>query len=358
MTDNLDDHLTQLEREAKARGWTTQAEEARSRKVQGAAVPPSALTARQRQEAVDRLGRDYSKAPHFRWPSLDAHTGALLPGDLDIVGARPSGGKTTLLLYQADYLAKCEVPWLFLGQERDPAELRALWAAQRCGFNSAHVLRHEWDQLPEGARETIERDLLAQTGPGLAELAHFGDARRLTIDSLQSWVTKFAIPAGCRVVILDHLHRLQHGVDGGQLRYEVSEAVCTIKELAVKHDLVMLVAAQLSRGGRDLLELHYPPPLSSLKESGTIEAEADLVVMLSRALKRNATAQELQEVRQGQRRVEDVEEPGVMQVRVAKNRLTGKTAAVRLRVDDCGRLTELETHLREPGDEEQDDLPF
>jgi replicative DNA helicase len=336
------ERLEQLAQEADARGWRDQAATYREQAGQAGGANPAALAAQQRQAALELGARDYSDAPRWPWPSVQALIGALLPGELVVVGARTGSGKTTFLLNLVEHFATCGIAWLYLGQEMTPAQLRRKWAALRLGLPAAPVLRNEWHTLPADAREAVDADVMRQTSPPLASLAHFGDPRRLDVMTLAKWVREFAAAIGCRVVVLDHIHRLRHGLDAASLTYETAEAVRTCKELAVKHSLVFLVAAQLNRAVRDVLADYMPPPVSSLKQTGALEEEADTALLLHRALKRSATFAELREVRQGQRPISDVAEPDVMAVRVGKHRLDGsvvdKTAW--LVVEAADRLTE------------------
>lgn len=302
----------------------------------------SILAAQQRQAALALGAQDYAAAPRWPWPALAELIGPLLPGDLIVVGARPGAGKTTFALNAVQALAAAGTPWLYIGQEMAPEQLRRKWAALRCGLPAAPVLRNDWAHLPAGAREQVDADVLAQTAPPLVALAHFADARRLDVRGLVQWVEPFASAGPGRVVVLDHVHRLRHGGDANALTYETAEAVRTCKELAVKHGLVFLVAAQLNRADRDVLADYLPPPLSSLKQTGALEEEADTVLFLHRALGPDTGVAALREVRQGQRAIADVADENIMAVRVGKHRIDGSAVdrTVRLVVDAAGRLTE------------------
>ncbi len=342
------EHYERLAQEAEARGMHTLATDYREKAANAGGLDAATLAARQRQAALERSAQDHSAAPHWPWRGLDALAGALLPGDLTAVGSRPGQGKTTLFLNQIEYLTKGEMPWLYIGQEMGPEQLRRKWAALRLGYPAAPVLRNEWALLPSGAREAVDGDVMKQTAPPLVDVAHFADARRLDMIGVVKWV-QFAASRGCRVVLLDHIHRLQHGLDASALTYETAEAVRACKELAVKHQLVMLVAAQLNRGIRDPLAEYLPPPLSALKQTGALEEEADVVLLLHKTLKRSATRKELTEVRDGQRAVTEVVEPNVMSVRLGKHRIDGSAVdkTTWLVVDETGRLTERAPKWRE-----------
>ncbi len=342
------ERLKRLAQEAEARGWHDQADGYRAQAGSAGGANAAALAARQRQAALERGALDHSHAPRWPWPTLQRLIGSLLAEALIVIGARPGAGKTTFLLNLVEHFTALSIPWLYLGQELAPAQLRRKWAALRCGYPAASVLRNEWQALPAEAREAVDADVMAQTSPPLVTIAHFGDHRRLDVMALQKWV-QFAVAEGCRVVFLDHIHRLRHGLDATALTYETAEAVRTCKELAVKNRLVFLVAAQLNRADRDVLADYFPPPVSSLKQTGALEEEADTVLLLHRAVKRSATVGELREVRQGQQPVATVADPNVMAVRVGKHRDDGAAMdkTVWLAINPAGRLTERAPEWRE-----------
>lgn len=276
----------------------------------------------QTKEAIEYGRRDFSRSPKWAWASLHTIVGPVLPGELWIVGARPSQGKTTLLLNWMEHLAEMQgVAWLFIGMEMDPKQLRRKWAAFRCGFNEEAVLTNNWTVLPDGARERIEDDLLAQATEPLKSLTHFAPARRIDVKGLQRWV-EFAVDRSCGLVVVDHLHRMSF--EGDSLLREMTETVRVAKELAVLHQIGLVMAAQLNRGPRDVLAEYHPQPLSALKDCGAIEEEADVVLMLSRCLKRGIKTSEMNAIRQGVVEIEGYVEEGAMKVMCAKHRRNGK----------------------------------
>jgi replicative DNA helicase len=308
------------------------------------------LAARQQEAALARSAIDFSSAPTWRWKSLGKLAGPLLPGDLVVVGSRTGCGKTTVGLNQVEHLTTCRVPWLYIGQEMAPEQLRRKWSALRLGYDAPAVLRNEWAVLPAGAREKVDADVVEQTTT-LAEFAHFADARRVDTEQMRRW-TKFAVSRGCRVIVLDHIHRMTFTASAADLTRDMAEAVRTAKELAVAHNITFVIAAQLNRPERDaaLLGDYVPPPVSALKQTGALEEEADVVFLLHKALKRSTSVADLKAVRQGLRPMSDVVEPNVMAVRVGKHRLDGGAVdhTEWLVVDAVGRLTEKAPEWRTP----------
>jgi replicative DNA helicase len=300
------------------------------------AIPDAVAMARQQvDDALAEGVRDHSGAPRWSWPSLDALVGPVLPGELWVIGARPGGGKTTLLLNWIDALAKQRIGWVYAGMEMSASQLRRLWAGWTCGFDPSAVFENAWHRLPAGAKDAIDRHLQWQARPEVAPLAQFAPARRIGVAELAAWTTR-AVDDGCRVVIVDHFHRMAFGDGNGDLLHAKGEAVRTAKELAVKHDISIVLAAQLNRGGRDVLEPYYPPPLTALKECGTLEEESDRVLMLHRALRRDLPRTALADVRDGRRTIQSVAEPNTLAICCRKHRRNGNQVDrdVRLAIHD------------------------
>jgi len=262
-----------------------------------------------------------------------------------VIGGRPANGKTTLLLNWVEYLAMNGIPWLYMGMEMDAYQLRRKWAAWRCELDEDAVLSNHWAELPEGAKERIRADLEEQASKPLSTLAHFAPARTINVEELKRWVG-FAVSNECRVVVVDHFHRMDFGV-GSNVWAQMSAAVRTAKELAIEHEIAVVMAAQLNRGSRDVMEPYHPPPLSALKACGALEEESDVVLMLHRALKGGVSKGTMGEVREGIRPVSDVALENVMGITCRKQRRRGKAIdkGVKLYVkgglffgNDCGTV--------------------
>lgn len=310
------------------------------------------LAAEQIAKARAISNEDWSNAPRWRWAALDERVGPLLPGELHIVGARPGGGKTTLLLNWCDWLVTKSIPWLFIGMEMDAAQLRRQWAAWRLGLPTEHVLGNQWSRLPVGARDLVDAELEWQLSSDVASIAHFSPARRIGVLDLKQW-TEWAVKEGCEVLIVDHFHRMSHDGMDGEARHAMGETVRVAKELAVKHGIRMVIAAQVNRGSRDELTPYYPPPLTALKECGTLEEEADAVLMLHRALKTGLDKKQMAAVRDGVAAIATVAEPNTMGIMVRKFRKNGAVVdqpSARLRIVD-GRI---EDPAREPFQRDED----
>lgn len=280
--------------------------------------PSLAEMARQQVEAAVALGqRDLSDAPTWAWPDLARMVGAMLPGDLWVVGALTGNGKTSFLMSEMQHLADQRRATLYLPLELDPTQLRRRWAAWHLGLEWVHVARNEWDQLGEGAQEALTEQMreLAQQ-----PYVHFPADRRPTMGRLAQWIRRSVEEADAKVVFVDHFHRLDFGTVGTNYRVQVTDAVRTLKDLAREHGVAVLVAAQLNQDAH-AIDRYCPPVLRRLKESAGIGEEADVVLMLSRKLKVEVEPKDLSVIHQGLKSERDFEEPNVMVVTCRKHRL-------------------------------------
>lgn len=298
---------------------------------------------RQTTEAVYRLHFDRSRYLPFPWASVESIAGVMAPGELWTVAARTGNGKTTFLLdfFDRTVTGPHARPVLFVGLEQSPHELRIKWACLRVGVAPKLVLApSDADVRSPAYTEAmgkVQEDLKVQST--LWKSAHFAATRRVNKHRLTQW-TEWAADHGCVAVIVDHVDRMEHG-DGKNSFHEMSETIVLAKELAVKHELVMILASQVGRPNGDPLQRFTPPALHELRGAGTKEEESNAVLCVYRPLKPDVTEQDMKRVRQGLMQETQIYQPGTMAVRVLKHRLDGATLGRQCELLlDRGRLTE------------------
>lgn len=291
-------------------------------------ILPSAdeLTEEQVDGSITRLFEDTRAYPRFPWETVHEMVGKLCPGDLWIVAGRTAGGKSTFLLSFFDALISGDWPVLYVGLEQAPEILRIKWACLREGIAPKTILAPDdafyGTEAHIQARASIAQQLEWQKTALVRERAHFASTRFVDRTRLVQWV-EWAVAAGCVLVVVDHVDRMVHG-EGQNSFHELSETVRLAKELAVKHNIVLLLASQVGRPKGDPLQRFMPPALHELRGAGTKEEEADAVLTVYRPLRRGITAKELTQVRQGLTDSEsNVYEPDTMAVRELKHRLDG-----------------------------------
>jgi replicative DNA helicase len=305
--------------------------------------------------AQEALYANNSDLPQWPWLDVQRLCGSPLPGDLTVIGARPANGKTSMMLNLFDHFTALGYPTLYIGagSEGPPKDLRRQWAALRLGYPSHLVMENRWSELPSGpsrfepgkevdARSRVFYDLQEQSMNEHA-VAHFADAgEKLTPEVLTAALRDFRGCTHGRYVLLDHIHRIRFGTEKNP-RLELAEATRWLRDMAAKYEWSIIVAAQLHRapGQNGALRDLIPPTTSDLKETGTLEEDAVVVLLLHRVKRSDADAAQVNAVARGERPVSDILEPRCMAVRIGKHRRRGHVmdSTAFLNIGDDGRLT-------------------
>lgn len=306
-------------------------------------IPTSyAVATKQINEAQASLYDNTDDLPCWPWPDITSLCGKPLPGDLTVIGARPANGKSTFMLNLFDHLVTSGFPTLYIGagSEGPPKDTRKQWAALRLGFPVDRVMENRWHELPAGAQDDLFDEIQRQ---GIEhDVAHFADVgERLTPGVLGRAIDAFHECADARYVLLDHIHRIRFGTDKNP-RLELAEATRWLRDRAAKYSWSIIVAAQLHRAPsqhgalRDLI----PPSLNDLKETGTLEEDAVVCLLLHRVKRASVDVSEVHAVSRGERPMSDILEPNCMAVRVGKHRRRGRVMdeTAFLEVAETGRL--------------------
>ncbi len=249
----------------------------RSRKEVQGEIPASAHL-----PALYRKIREYVEGKRARdglptgYPDLDAMSGGLKPGEVFVIAARPSMGKTALMLNIVEHLAfDQKLPLLVFSCEMSSLQLVERLLVARSRFPIA--------KLAAGFRPTKD-DLrrIESAGSDIEGAKLFiDDTPNILIGELRAKARRKHRDPGVRLIAVDYLQLLRsksRHADSSRER-EVSEISMGLKGLAKELNIPVLVLAQLNRapdarGG--------VPRMSDLRESGSIEQDADLVGLLYR----------------------------------------------------------------------------
>lgn len=231
-------------------------------------------------DAYDRMEELHKNKGALRglktgFKDLDNKTAGLQPGDLIIIGARPAMGKTTFaqnLAYNVATINRRSV--LFFSMEMGKNEIVDRMIADVASVDS-------W-KIRTG---NISDEDFARIGDALGEMGEvpllMDDTSSMNILELRNKARRAAHDTNLGLIIVDYLQLLQ-GTDryAGNRVQEVTEISRGLKTLARELEIPVVALAQLSRQvtGRD----DPRPVLSDLRESGSIEQDADLVMMLHR----------------------------------------------------------------------------
>lgn len=231
-------------------------------------------------ESFDRLEELHRNKGQLRgvktgYRDLDNMTAGLQRSDLIILAARPAMGKTTLvtnLAYNVATLNKQSV--LFFSLEMSKEQLVDRMLADASGVDSWNIRTgnlsdEDFSKLSEAMGEMAEAPIFIDDTPGLSVLEMRTKARRAAHDA----------PLG--LVIVDYLQLMQgSGRSDGNRVQEVSEISRGLKLLARELNVPVIALSQLSRS----VENRSPqvPQLADLRESGSIEQDADIVMFIYR----------------------------------------------------------------------------
>lgn len=214
--------------------------------------------------------------------AFDHRTGGLRKSDLIILGARPSQGKTALALNIAHHACvECGIPVAFFSLEMGRHSIfeRMLGAA---AMVEIHKLRTGWFDRSKWSDLTRELGRLSSapfyiddtSGISITEL-------RMRSRRLASELKKQGKELG--LIVIDYLQLIRGGERRAESRQqEVSEISRMLKDLARTLNVPVLALSQLSRKNEDKTRTDNKPQLSDLRESGSIEQDADVVALIHR----------------------------------------------------------------------------
>jgi len=207
---------------------------------------------------------------------LDEMTGGLQNGELIVLAARPSMGKTALALNVARNAAmdhQAKVAFFSLEMTTRALVLRLLSSEARVDFSvfrSSYMPTRDFTALSHAGTHLSEADIWIDDSGAISILELKAKARRLKADK------------GLDLVILDYL-QLAHA-DGRQNRkdLEIAEISQGLKALAKELDIPVIALSQLNRGPEQRDPDKRRPNMGDLRESGAIEQDADVIAFIYR----------------------------------------------------------------------------
>jgi replicative DNA helicase len=194
--------------------------------------------------------------------------GGLRGGKVYGIAARPSVGKSSLARSIGLAVAMAGVPTLLLSQEMPEDEVTDCALGQLAGIDSrslqtGKLTDQDWGHLTEA----VER---AATLPFYVD-----DEGSLTVNQIRA---KAKMVKGCGCVILDYLQLSQSTLKGGNTNDQVAEISKGLKALSMALGIPVIVLSQLNRKLEERADKE--PQLSDLRDSGAIEQDLDVAIML------------------------------------------------------------------------------
>lgn len=204
---------------------------------------------------------------------LDAKTSGFQKGDMVLIAARPSMGKTTFALNIAEHAALREgksVVIFSLEMSKEQLAYKLL-----CSEANVDMLKLRTGTLEDKDWENIAK----ATGPLSKAKIYIDDSAGVSVMEMRSKCRRLKMEYGIDMILIDYL-QLMSGSNTESRQQEVSEISRSIKALAKEMECPVIALSQLSRAPEQRAD--HRPMLSDLRESGSIEQDADIVMFLYR----------------------------------------------------------------------------
>jgi len=231
------------------------------------------------KDSIETIDKLYQKKAHVTgiptgFIDFDSKTSGLQPSDLIVVAGRPSMGKSAFAIGIAEYAGVVEkVPLAIFSLEMSKEQLvqRMLCSHARVDAHkvrTGYLATSDWPRLTAAAGKLSEAPIFIDDTPAISVMELRAKARRLKSHQ------------DIKLIILDYM-QLMRGTAGIENRQqEISEISRSLKALARELNVPVVAISQLSRAVEARQD--HRPQLSDLRESGAIEQDADVVVLILR----------------------------------------------------------------------------
>ncbi|OGR52877.1 MAG: replicative DNA helicase [Elusimicrobia bacterium GWA2_62_23] len=237
-------------------------------------------------ETLGRIEKFYSNHSAITgvptgFTKLDDMTGGFQKSDLIILAARPSMGKTAMALnmaYHACVEKKFPTAFFSLEMNRYSIMQRLICSAARAnlgGVRNGRLPRDIWPQLTRYTATVAEAPLYIDDTPGLTILDIRNRTRKL-VSQLKNEGKELGL------IVIDYLQLIRGAGRTESRQQEVAEISRLLKDLARSLEVPVIALSQLNRRSEDKGREGNRPQLSDLRDSGSIEQDADVVGMIHR----------------------------------------------------------------------------
>ena len=296
-------------------------------KANEAAVPIEGLI-RKALVRIDALAKDGAEATRglrTHYADLDRKLNGMQPGALYVIAGRPSMGKTSLALNVLDHVCVRDgVPALLFTLEVTKEQIAETMLCSNARVDAQRLFRGELSndehgKVPEAAARLIKAPLYIDDTPGL------------TLGRLRAKARRMKARHDIGVIVVDYLQLLNLGESSESRQIEISRMSGALKQLARELSVPVITLSQLNRSVEQRQDKR--PLMGDLRESGSIEQDADAVLLLYREEYYNK---------------EKLEARGKAELIVAKNR-SGPTGTIDLFFFPSMMRFENPTFLPDPG---------
>lgn len=224
----------------------------------------------------------YTRTP---WPDLDALITGWKPGRLCVIGARPAMGKTLVGVQLAAVMAQYGSVVYFSG-EMDKAEILSRLYASIGGVRVNGLERHtlseqEWQRLGE-------------TQPVIDSLQLYVNDTATTWDQVEQTSWDIHRKSNLKMIVVDYLGLYRDGSGKYESRQAELEAITRrAKQLSKRLGITVVMLAQLNRDS-EKFGAEKPPTMASLRGTGSLEQDADVVILLHQGQRKNPVTKQLE----------------------------------------------------------------
>lgn len=205
---------------------------------------------------------------------LDAQLSGLQPSDFILIAARPSVGKTAFVLNITETVAvKHGIPVAIFSLEMSSEQLINRVISQNSMVSSQKIRNgelsdSEWANIVESANVIGNSNIIIDDTPGIS------------IGEMHSKCRKFKLEKDIQLVIVDYLQLMTSNARHSSREQEIAEISRTLKGIARELNVPVIALSQLNRASETRED--KKPIMADLRESGSIEQDADVVMLLSR----------------------------------------------------------------------------
>jgi replicative DNA helicase len=211
------------------------------------------------------------------YKELDNMTNGLHPSEMIVIAARPSMGKTALAMNIAEHVAvDKQIPVGVFSLEMSSQQLATRLLCSRARVNLHHIRN---GIMPKNAQQNLFKAVNEYSASKMI----IDDTAGLSINELRAKSRRMMDKNGLGLIVIDYLQLLKSPSKRGQenRQIEIAEISNGIKALAKELNIPIIVLAQLNRKSEDRGD--GKPRISDLRESGSIEQDADVVGLLYRS---------------------------------------------------------------------------
>ena len=227
----------------------------------------------ERLEQVEAEGIDVTGLP-TGLIDLDRKLGGLQPSTLVVVAGRPGMGKSALAMNIASHVAMTQGPVAYFSLEMSPTEIAYRWLGSEARVDSMKLR----SGLGGGDSSRIWSSLVEATSKLYKVPLHADEGSR-TVTDIRAKCRRLKRKSGLELVVVDYMQLMQ-GRSRENRQQEIAEISLNLKALARELSVPVIAVSQLNRA----LEARQDkrPQLGDLRESGAIEQDADVVLMIYR----------------------------------------------------------------------------